>query len=200
MLIFSDTRVAFARDQIQSQFSLTKQVDVTLDTYPAGAGKIKISTVTPETLPWSGVYFDGVPVTITATANPGYEFRYWEANNNLPGNDSLASITLNVDSSDTFRAHFEKLELGVDVYPNPFADLITINYQLPESMQVSIKLYSIIGQEVAEIVSPETFQSEGSKSVQFSTEGRSLAQGLYFLEFKAKDLTTVVKLVKARGK
>ncbi|MFL5765383.1 MAG: CotH kinase family protein [Bacteroidia bacterium] len=200
MLLFSDTRVAFARDQIQSQFALNKQVDVTLDTYPAGAGKIKISTVTPETLPWSGVYFDGVPVTITATANPGYEFRYWEANSNLSGNDSSASITLNVSSNDLFKAHFEKLELGMDVFPNPFSDMITINYQLPESMQVSIKLYSIIGQEVATIVSPDKSQPEGSASVRFSTEGLALAQGLYFIEFKTKDMTSVVKLVKAKGK
>lgn len=199
MMLFASNRIGFARDQLQSQFSLTKQVDVTLDVTPAGAGKIKISTITPETLPWSGVYFDGVPVTITAIANPGYEFKYWEANSNLAINDSISSITLNIDTNDLFKAHFEMLELGMDVFPNPFSNIITINYQLPKNMQVSIKLYSIIGQEVAEIVSPNTFHTEGSHSVQFDTNGLSLAQGLYFIELKTSDFTKTVKLVRAKS-
>jgi hypothetical protein len=29
---------------------------------PPGAGKIKISTIIPDSLPWTGVYFDGNPV------------------------------------------------------------------------------------------------------------------------------------------
>lgn len=199
LMDFATNRITYSRDQIQNQFSLTKQVDITLDVVPAGAGKIKISTITPESLPWSGVYFDGVPVTITAIANPGYEFKYWEANSNLTVNDSISSITLNVDTSDLFKAHFDMLELGLDVFPNPFSNNININYQLPKNMQVSIKLYSIIGQEVAEIVSPNTFHTEGSHSVQFDTNGLSLAQGLYFIEMKTSDFTKTIKLVRAKS-
>lgn len=199
MMLFATNRIGFARDQIQSQFSLTKQVDITLDVTPSGAGKIKISTITPESLPWSGVYFDGVPVTITAIPNPGYEFKYWEANSNLAINDSISSITLNVDTNDLFKAHFDMLEVGMDVFPNPFNNTITINYQLPKNMQVSIKLYSIIGQEVAEIVSANTFHTEGSHSIQFNTNGLSLAQGLYFIEMKTSDFTKTIKLVRAKS-
>ncbi len=198
MMLFASNRIGFARDQIQSQFGLIKQVDVTLDVMPAGAGKIKISTITPESLPWTGVYFDGVPVSITAIANPGYEFKYWEANSNLTSNDSSASISLNIDSNDVFKAHFDILEVGLDVYPNPFSDNITINFQLPESMQVSLKLYSIIGQEVATIISPSGFHDEGSYSINYDTNGLSLASGMYFIEFKTKEFTKIVKLVKAK--
>ncbi len=199
MMQFATNRIGFARNHIQSQFSLTKQVDVTLDVTPAGAGKIKISTITPETLPWSGVYFDGVPVTITAIPNPGYEFKYWEANSNLSINNSISSITLNIDTNDLFKAHFDLLEVGMDVFPNPFSNIITINYRLPKNMQVSIKLYSIIGQEVAEIISSNTFHTEGSHSVQFDTNGLSLAQGLYFIEMRTSDFTKTIKLVRAKS-
>ena len=160
--------------------------------------QIKISTITPESLPWTGVYFDGVPVTITAIANPGYEFKYWEANSNLATNDSIASITLNVDTNDVFTAHFDVLELGLDVYPNPFSDNITINFQLPESMQVSLKLYSVIGQEVATIISPNTFHEEGSYSFTFDTNSLSLASGMYFIELKTKEFTKTIKLIRAK--
>ncbi|HLC83261.1 MAG TPA: CotH kinase family protein [Bacteroidia bacterium] len=198
MMLFASTRIGFARDQIQSQFGLTKQVDVTLDVMPAGAGTIKISTITPESLPWTGVYFDGVPVTITAIANPGYEFKYWEANSNLSINDSLSSITLNIDTTDVFKAHFEMLELGLDVYPNPFNNNITINFQLPKSMQASLKLYSIMGQEVATIISPNTFHEEGSYSFTFNTDGLDMAQGMYFIELKTQEFTKTIKLIKAK--
>ena len=87
----------------------------------------------------------------------------------------------------------------MDVYPNPFNDIVTINYQIPESMQVSIKLYSILGQEVAEIVSPESFQMEGSHSLNFNTNNLSISQGLYFIELKTKDVSKTTKLIRAKS-
>jgi hypothetical protein len=66
-------RTGQVRDDIQSNFALTAQVDVTLDVFPVGAGKIKISTIIPTTLPWTGVYFNGNPVQFTAIPNIGYE-------------------------------------------------------------------------------------------------------------------------------
>lgn len=197
MMVFASDRIGFARDHIQNQFGLTKQVDVTLDVMPAGAGKIKISTITPESLPWTGVYFDGVPVSITAIANPGYKFNYWEGNNSILKTE-LESITLNIDTNDVFRAHFDVLELGLDVYPNPFDNLITIKFELPKSTQVSLKLYSIIGQEVATILSPDTFQPEGSYTFNFDTNGLSMPSGMYFIELKTKEFTKTIKLVKAK--
>jgi hypothetical protein len=199
MLYFDDTRINIARNQIQSQFALTKQVDVTLDVFPTGGGKIKISTITPETLPWNGIYFDGVPVTITAIANPGYEFKYWEANKNIASNYTFPNMTLNIDSSDIFTAHFNSLALDLNVYPNPFTNTLNINYQLPKSMQVSLKLYTLLGQELAEIVSPDAFQPEGSYSVQFNPNSLALAQGVYFIELKTSDFTKRIKLVRTKG-
>ena len=45
------------RNFIQNNYQFPNQVEVTLDTYPAGAGKIKISTIIPNKLPWKGIYF-----------------------------------------------------------------------------------------------------------------------------------------------
>jgi hypothetical protein len=198
MLNFNTGRLDYARDQVQSQFNLVKQVDVTLNVAPAGAGKIRISTVTPEVLPWTGVYYDGVPVTITATANPGYEFEYWGANNNLAANTNTKAIKLNIDSSDTFIAHFKVLENNLSVYPNPFNNNLTINYQLQEGAQVGIKLYTVIGQEIAEIVSPGVFQEAGSYSVNFDANNLQLAQGVYFIELKTMDFVKIIKLVRSK--
>jgi len=85
------------RNHIQSNFTLPRQVDVTLDISPPGSGKIHISSIMPETYPWEGVYFDGLPVKIEATANNGFYFLHW-------GNNSLITDTLNPVFNDTLKA------------------------------------------------------------------------------------------------
>ncbi|HEX8546822.1 MAG TPA: CotH kinase family protein [Cytophagaceae bacterium] len=106
MRTFIDGRPAYARAHILKQFALTKQVNVTLDVSPQGAGKIKISSIIPETLPWTGVYFDGVPVTITAIPNDGFEFSSWTSTNLITTPNTNKSITLNISSTDKFTAQF----------------------------------------------------------------------------------------------
>lgn len=102
-----DHRNDVVRTQIVNEFSLVKQVDVTLDVQPAGAGYIKISTIVPDTYPWTGVYFDGVPVKMTAVPNPGYSFVAWQPNGVIPtANLTNASIINNIDINETFVATF----------------------------------------------------------------------------------------------
>jgi CotH kinase protein/Lamin Tail Domain/Secretion system C-terminal sorting domain/Chitobiase/beta-hexosaminidase C-terminal domain/Divergent InlB B-repeat domain len=99
-------RTGLVRSHIQEKFALNAQVDVTLDVFPEGAGKIKISTIIPPALPWTGVYFDGNPVEITAIPNPGYEFAYWDVNAVLSSIDTNMSIVLNINASTLFKAVF----------------------------------------------------------------------------------------------
>jgi hypothetical protein len=99
-------RTEQVRNHIQNNFSLTSQVDVTLDVYPAGSGKIKISTIIPTTLPWTGVYFNGNPVEITAIPNIGYEFAYWDTNAIFNMIDTNISVVLNISTSTLFKAVF----------------------------------------------------------------------------------------------
>ncbi|MBX9850490.1 MAG: CotH kinase family protein, partial [Cytophagaceae bacterium] len=103
---YMDARIANARNHVQSQFSLAAQVNVTLQTNPAGAGVIKISTITPNSLPWSGVYFNGVPVNIVAIANPGYTFVNWSSSAVTVPTPTNNSITLNITANNTFTANF----------------------------------------------------------------------------------------------
>ena len=103
---FINLRPAYARDYIQAEFSMTSQVTLTLNTSPAGAGRIQISTVTPVTLPWSGVYFNGNPVTITAIPNPGYTFDHWLSNVVIGANDYNQTTTYNFTSTDQITAYF----------------------------------------------------------------------------------------------
>ncbi len=99
-------RTAQVRNHIQAHFDLTGQVDVTLQAEPAGSGIIKINTVVPDSLPWTGVYFDGNPVEIKAIPNPGFDFAYWDTNAVLTEQNPNPIINLNINASTTFTAVF----------------------------------------------------------------------------------------------
>ncbi|REJ82970.1 MAG: T9SS C-terminal target domain-containing protein [Bacteroidetes bacterium] len=106
MLDFAAQRPANARNIIQSEFGLGGQVTLTLNVYPAGAGRIEISTITPESYPWNGIYFNGNPVTITAIPNPGYTFNYWQSNSVIAQKNYNGSVTYNFNVSDVINCYF----------------------------------------------------------------------------------------------
>jgi len=64
-------------------------------------------------------------------------------------------------------------------YPNPFNPSTVIRYQLPVTSQISIKVYDILGNEVATLV--DEFKPAGSYEVEFntSTSAGDLASGVY---------------------
>ncbi len=94
------------RTHINNGFNLDGKVNITLECSPPGAGRINISTLTIFDMPWSGVYFDGVPVQITAIPNTGYTFLNWGDSEFI--DDILSTGFLsNISSDETFTAYFE---------------------------------------------------------------------------------------------
>jgi len=61
-------------------------------------------------------------------------------------------------------------------YPNPFNPVTTISYDLPIAGQVSLKVYDILGKEIAEIVNEE--MTVGRYSVKW--DASKFASGMYF--------------------
>jgi hypothetical protein len=72
-------------------------------------------------------------------------------------------------------------------YPNPFNPLTRIEYSLPVQSQVSVKIYSLLGQEVASLVDEE--QLGGHHATEWngrSTNGAALSSGVYFYRVEAR--------------
>jgi hypothetical protein len=71
-------------------------------------------------------------------------------------------------------------------YPNPFNPSTRIRYSLPEQARVTLRVYNILGQQVAELVNQE--QGRGNYIALF--EGDNLASGVYFYRLSAWSLSS----------
>ncbi len=69
-------------------------------------------------------------------------------------------------------------ELGQN-YPNPFNPTTNIQFLLPEDAIVTLKVYNILGQEVATLANRELF-TEGMNDVEF--DASRLSSGVYFYQ------------------
>jgi len=76
-------------------------------------------------------------------------------------------------------------------YPNPFNPVTTINYVIPKNGLVTLKVYDILGKEVATLING--YQNAGFQSVQFN--GSYLSSGIYFYKISAGNFSDVKKMI-----
>jgi hypothetical protein len=116
------SRNAHCRQHVINKFAhVLDEHIITLNVLPDGAGFIKVNTIQTDENPWSGYYFEGVPVQLTAIAYPGYEFVEWIEN-------ASTNINLEVwmESDITLSALFEETE-----YEPELIVINEINYNSP---------------------------------------------------------------------
>jgi hypothetical protein len=70
-------------------------------------------------------------------------------------------------------------------YPNPFNPATTISFDLPQQSLVTLKIYNILGQEIATLIDRE-LMDDGTNEVRF--DAHNLASGVYFYRLIAQGL------------
>jgi len=87
-------------------------------------------------------------------------------------------------------------------YPNPFNPTTTIKYSIPNvetghapSLQVTLKVYDVLGKEVATLVNEE--KQPGIYEVEFNPVSgiRNLASGIYYYRLKASNFIQTKKMI-----
>jgi hypothetical protein len=76
-------------------------------------------------------------------------------------------------------------------FPNPFNPSTSISYEIPATNFVSLKIYDMMGKEVANLVNGT--QEAGFYTVKF--DASKLASGVYFYKLQANDFTATKKLM-----
>ena len=80
-------------------------------------------------------------------------------------------------------------------FPNPFNPGTMIRYDLPQSGYVTLKVYDMVGREVAALVNGFV---EAGKNKEASFDGSNLPSGIYFYRLTAGSYTMTRKLVLLR--
>lgn len=76
-------------------------------------------------------------------------------------------------------------------YPNPFNPSTTIEYVIPRAGHVSLKVYDMLGSEVATLINEEV--KPGRYSINFNAG--NLASGVYFYRLESGNFASVQKLI-----
>ncbi len=76
-------------------------------------------------------------------------------------------------------------------YPNPFNPITTIEFAIPKSEFVTLKIYNILGQEVATLVSDKLL----SGNYKYNWDASTLASGVYMYKIEAGEYIQVKKLI-----
>jgi hypothetical protein len=128
--------------------------------------------------------------TITEVGTYYYRLRQVD-NDGLLNYSSPISVTISTLGVDEQLPLTYKLEQN---YPNPFNPVTTIKYSLPSKSFVSLKVYNLLGNEVATLVN--SYQDEGYKNVKF--DGSNLSSGIYIYKIKAGNYSEVKRMLLVR--
>ncbi len=80
-------------------------------------------------------------------------------------------------------------------YPNPFNPITTIQYEIPKATNVSIKIYDVLGREIATLIN-NNYQQPGKYKIEWNAKDYS--SGIYFYQIKADEFVSNKKMVLMR--
>jgi hypothetical protein len=104
--------------------------------------------------------------------------------------DAILQTTTEVTRENQEQSRPEGFAL-LDAYPNPFNPSTAISFYLPSKLFVSLKVFNLLGREVATIISEEL--SADAYSRQWNAVG--MPSGIYFCRLQAGSYTETKKIV-----
>jgi hypothetical protein len=130
------------------------------------------------------------------TSSSAHSYSYTDAN---VSTGTYAYRLKQIDNSGTYK-YSSEAEVTINVptcyalgqnYPNPFNPSTVIGYQLPVTGLVTLKVYDVIGREVATLVNEQ--KDAGYYKATFNAT--KLASGVYFYRMSAGSYVSVKKLL-----
>ncbi|MHB9041373.1 MAG: T9SS type A sorting domain-containing protein, partial [Melioribacteraceae bacterium] len=152
--------------------------DAQLNAYNMNKNRIQVKLWEDQTSSWK---------TVTASVD--------ELNNIVSFSSSTASGFVALTSSEVTTVENDQIvptEFALDQnYPNPFNPSTTISYKLSSNGNVSLKIYDVLGNQVATLITG--YQNAGSYKINF--DASALASGIYFYKLQTSNLIQVKKMM-----
>lgn len=131
---YAENRPNYAKQHIIDALDLPGSFELSVETSGLGHGTVVLNSLELGDFPWSGTYFDQIPVELKAIPNEGYVFKEW-----VGVNANGDQVNLTTSSNTTVRAIFERVEnKDVDIIVNE------INYNSSEESGIDdwVELYN----------------------------------------------------------
>lgn len=160
--------------QVTSTLMPTTVTNLTIDN-AAGVALSQETTINGVLRLVAGIFDNTIPFTLGAEGTISFE-----------GGDLL--IAVSVEETPGIPTEFALRQN----YPNPFNPSTTISYALPQRSHVTLKVYDVLGREVATLIDDD--YEAGAHEVVWDASGQ--ASGVYFYRISAGDeFTSVRKLL-----
>jgi GH25 family lysozyme M1 (1,4-beta-N-acetylmuramidase) len=156
------------------------------------------ATIIEKIEPWSTWTFQQYatdPITQNTSADKGGKCP------GIVGYADLDSYNGNLESFKTFISQITRVDrsslnipnafLLYQNYPNPFNPTTTINFSIPKSSYVTLKVYDVLGREVTTLVNEN--KPSGNYSIKF--DGSKLTSGVYFYRMESGSFSQTKKLL-----
>ncbi len=102
-----------------------------------------------------------------------------------------ANVTLNPTGIEDGKDIIVRSHQLFRAYPNPFNPTTTIKYQVPELSFVTLKVYDVLGNEIARLMDEE--KVAGSYEIEFDAAG--LPSGIYFYRLQSSSFVETKKMI-----
>jgi hypothetical protein len=154
----------------------------------------------------------GVSSRVVVNGGITYYFRGWDGSGagsytsaDSTGNDTIVTVDVNASTVQTARwtTTVGISSLGTEIptvyslsqnYPNPFNPSTTINFSIPKSGIVKIKIYDLTGKEIASLLND--FKAAGNYKIDFNERDYgSLSSGVYYYKIEANSFSEVKKMI-----
>ncbi|MCW3083530.1 MAG: hypothetical protein JWP12_896 [Bacteroidetes bacterium] len=86
--------------------------------------------------------------------------------------------------------------VGITIYPNPYASSTTISYLLDKPAAVTVEVFNAIGKKIQSIVNEN--QQAGSYDYQFSARAKGYDAGVYFVKIIIDGKATMKKIIELK--
>ncbi len=165
----------------------------------SGAEQYKLEIDTKPDFNGTAVYLTNTFIEMNGLVNNNTYYWRVTALNNL-GNSSDTSTTfkfttLNISGIDTLKVNLPTKYQVFQNYPNPFNPSTKISWQSPVSSWQTLKVYDVLGNEVATLV--DEYKPAGSYEVEFDPVSslKNPASGVYLYQLKAGKFVQTRKMI-----
>ena len=134
-------------------------------------------------------------IPITGLAEGNYTIEIWRAYSASYYPDTASFITsldINfiISSINNNKVDIESFKLD-NIYPNPFNPTANISYNIPETTQLKISLFDVLGRELEVI--HEGIEKKGKYKIIF--DGNSYSSGIYYVRMLSNNYSIIKKIV-----